>query len=262
MSQYGAMLDSMPENESPFLPKDHEPIPTAHCDYQSRRASRRLIITATLVSAFVSAIGTVILHNLIPLSSIVSSISPQRYELLPSLNVPPLGSVLRTYVGGGRPFYDQNLNVSREAWMSLFPPGMGYVSMDSIKSTGDIPQLFQDMSTDGSGRFCVAAFHQLHCLFLIYNDFRHALSGNLTHEEAQSLQEGHSSHCFDYLRESIICAGDSNLEPFRSRFDGGTEGNGVDGFGTVHQCRDFKQLFDWSEKFRYGEGHDAEKFEG
>lgn len=41
---------------------------------------------------------------------------------------------------------------------------MGYVSMDSIKKAGNIPQLFKDMSTDGSGRFCVAAFHQLHCL--------------------------------------------------------------------------------------------------
>lgn len=41
---------------------------------------------------------------------------------------------------------------------------MGYVTMDHIKAAGDIPQIVQDMSTDGSGRFCVAAFHQLHCL--------------------------------------------------------------------------------------------------
>ncbi|KIM96901.1 hypothetical protein OIDMADRAFT_32797 [Oidiodendron maius Zn] len=256
------MLDTDPENEVPFLPKDHETTRKAHRDYQSGQATRRLIVTVALVSALVSAAGTVIMHNLLPIFSIASSRSPPRPELLPSLNLPPLGNLIRTYVGDQRAYYDKDLNVSREAWMSLFPPGMGYVSMDSIKDAGEIPQLFQDMSTDGSGRFCIAAFHQLHCLFLIYADFRRALSGKLTHQDAHVLQNGHSSHCFDYLRESIICAADSALEPFRSPFDGGTQGNGVDGFGTVHQCRDFKQLFEWGEKFRYSDGHDAEKFEG
>lgn len=41
---------------------------------------------------------------------------------------------------------------------------MGYITMDKVKEQGEIPQVIQDMSTDGSGRFCVAAFHQLHCL--------------------------------------------------------------------------------------------------
>lgn len=138
---------------------------------------------------------------------------------------------------------------------------MGYVSMDNIKDAGEIPQIFRDMSTDGSGRFCVAAFHQLHCLFLIYSDFRRALNGELK-ADAHSLHGSHSLHCYDYLRESIICAADSALEPFRSPFDGGTQGNGVDGFGSVHQCRNFGELYEWSEKFRYTDKHDAEKFEG
>ncbi|KAL7907515.1 hypothetical protein GGI35DRAFT_470713 [Trichoderma velutinum] len=240
------MLDSVPENEVPFLTKDDETGLTTQHDDQSRRTTRRLIIIVALVSAVVSALGTVITHNLLPLSS---SRGASRQGLLPSLNVPPLGSLLRTYVGGGA-YYDRDTNASREAWMSLFPPA------------GDIPQIVQDMSTDGSGRFCVAAFYQLHCLFLIYADFRRAVTGKLSHDEAQKLHDAHSLHCFDYLRESIICAADSALGPFRSPFDGGTKGNGVDGFGTVHQCRDFKQLYEWSEKFRCGNGHDAEKFEG
>ncbi|KAI1416919.1 hypothetical protein F5Y13DRAFT_204284 [Hypoxylon sp. FL1857] len=234
---------------------------TAHRDDKGSRATRFLLLAVALVSALVSAVGTVIMHNLLSRSPIASSISPPRQELLPSLNLPPLGNGLRTYIGEPA-YYAKDMNASREAWMSLFPPGMGYVSMDSIKNAGDVPRIFQDMSTDGSGRFCVAAFHQLHCLFLIYADFRRALSGELTHADTHSLRDSHSLHCFDYLRESIICAADSALEPFRSPFDGGTQGNGVDGFGSVNQCRDFKQLFEWSEKFRYTDGHDAEKFEG
>ncbi|KAI2472783.1 hypothetical protein F4781DRAFT_419938 [Annulohypoxylon bovei var. microspora] len=255
------MLESVPENEVPFLLKENEAIRTAHRDNRSSRTTRSLIVVVALVSALVSAIGTVIMHNILPTLHIASSVSPPRQELLPSLNLPPLGSVLRTYIGEPA-YYAKDMNASREAWMSLFPPGMGYVSMDNLKDAGDIPRIFQDMSTDGSGRFCVAAFHQLHCLFLIYTDFRRALSGELTYADAYSLHGSHSLHCFDYLRESLICAADSALEPFRSPFDGGTQGNGVDGFGSVHQCRDFKQLFEWSEKFRYTDGHDAEKFEG
>ncbi|KAI0098116.1 hypothetical protein F4776DRAFT_532112 [Hypoxylon sp. NC0597] len=255
------MLERVPENEVPFLPKENEALHTARRDNQNGRISRFLLVAVALVSALVSAVGTIIMHNILPASPSAFRTSSPRLELLPLLNLPPLGSVLRTYIGEPA-YYAKDLNTSREAWMSLFPPGMGYVSMENIKDAGDIPRIFQDMSTDGSGRFCVAAFHQLHCLFLIYTDFRRALGGELAHVDAHSLHDTHSLHCFDYLRESIICAADSALEPFRSPFDGGTQGNGVDGFGSVHQCRDFKQLFDWSEKFRYNDGHNAEKFEG
>lgn len=115
------MLDTDPENEVPFLSKNHETTLIAHRDYQSGRATRRLIVTVALVSALISAAGTVIMHSLLPIFSIASSRSSQRQGLLPSLNLPPLGNLLRTYVGDQRAYYDKDLNVSREAWMSLFP---------------------------------------------------------------------------------------------------------------------------------------------
>ncbi|KAI0893768.1 hypothetical protein F4806DRAFT_134966 [Annulohypoxylon nitens] len=253
------MLESISENEVPFLSKEDEATRTVRHGNKSRRGTRFLMVIVAIVSAFVSAIATVIMHNLLPIPHITSSTSKPQ-ELLPSLNIPPLGNVLRTYIGEPA-YYANDMNVTHKAWMSLFPPGMGYVSMDNIKDAGEIPQIFRDMSTDGSGRFCVAAFHQLHCLFLIYSDFRRALNGELK-ADAHSLHGSHSLHCYDYLRESIICAADSALEPFRSPFDGGTQGNGVDGFGSVHQCRNFGELYEWSEKFRYTDKHDAEKFEG
>ncbi|KAI1370370.1 hypothetical protein F4677DRAFT_451445 [Hypoxylon crocopeplum] len=234
------MLESIPENEMPFLPKEDETKQTTRYDKQNGQTTRILLVAVALVSALVSALGIIILHNLLPTSPISSSINPQRQELLPSLNLPPLGDVLRAFKGDST-YYAQDMNTSREAWMSLFPPGMGYVSMDNIKDAGDIPQIFQDMSTDGSGRFCIAAFHQLHCLFLIYADFRRAMNRELSHTDAQSLRSSHSLHCFDYLRESIMCSADSALEPFLAD----TQGNGVDGFGSVHQCRDFKSLSEW-----------------
>jgi len=57
---------------------------------------------------------------------------------------------------------------------------------------------------------------------------------NLTHEIAH-----HSAHCFDYLRQSIICAGDTNLE-------GKTEAG--PGWGSPHQCADYEALLAWANE--------------
>ena len=57
---------------------------------------------------------------------------------------------------------------------------------------------------------------------------------NMTKEVAH-----HSVHCFDYIRSSIMCAGDTTLE-------GKTEAGA--GFGTEHQCVDYDALLKWANK--------------
>ncbi|THC89503.1 hypothetical protein EYZ11_011053 [Aspergillus tanneri] len=159
-------------------------------------------------------------------------------------------------------------------WMQLFPRGMGYIQIDKVKELGVIPDFIQNVNTDGSGRFCVAVFHQLHCLvsschilahvvfspnllqYLIFEEYSKALQGQIRQPS------GHTLHCYDYLRQSIMCAADSNLEPFRSRFDGMKPGDGVDGIGSIHQCRRFEDVFAWAESFRYSDDGDAERFGG
>ena len=62
----------------------------------------------------------------------------------------------------------------------------------------------------------------------------------------------HWGHCFDYLRQSLMCAADATLETVET--NGNTNGEtllaGVDGWGVTHMCRDYKKLFDWSEEHR------------
>lgn len=71
----------------------------------------------------------------------------------------------------------------------------------------------------------------------------------------------HTEHCIDYLRTSLLCASDTSLEPFKSPFEG-MRGNGVDGFGSTHQCRNFDDLYNWTESMRYNDDVDADIFEG
>jgi hypothetical protein len=63
---------------------------------------------------------------------------------------------------------------------------------------------------------------------------------NLTQEVAH-----HSAHCFDYIRQALMCAGDTTLE-------GKTEAG--PGWGSVHECVDYDALLGWANE------HSAEKW--
>ena len=58
----------------------------------------------------------------------------------------------------------------------------------------------------------------------------------------------HSEHCFDYLRQSLMCAADTTLEEMEV-VDGEVLDR-TDGWGAVHKCRSFEAVFEWAEKHR------------
>lgn len=183
------MSNSVLDINEPFLDRDHEEKPetrlTARQKYRTISVRDLILISSTaLISIFISILVTVALSNSLPDSL---RRNPTKQSYLPALDLPPLGNSLRIYEGEPS-LYGKNFNTTREAWMALFPSissiflvlvvrsdcilgGMGYVSMNDIKAMGDVPDIIQQMSTDGSGRFCVAAFHQLHCLVIIFRQF-------------------------------------------------------------------------------------------
>jgi hypothetical protein len=62
---------------------------------------------------------------------------------------------------------------------------------------------------------------------------------------------GHVRHCFDYLRQSLMCHADPTMEAFLED-DGVTpRTKGSSGWGVRHTCNDFGGLVDWIEE------HDA-----
>lgn len=52
------------------------------------------------------------------------------------------------------------------------------------------------------------------------------------------MRSAHIRHCIDYLRQSLMCHADTNLEPI-------IRDMGVSGFGTEKQCRNFSRLAEW-----------------
>ena len=53
-------------------------------------------------------------------------------------------------------------------------------------------------------------------------------------------------HCFDYLRQALMCAADMTLEPLRPH-QAGTK-PGVNGWGMEHTCRHWDEVRMWTEK--------------
>lgn len=54
---------------------------------------------------------------------------------------------------------------------------------------------------------------------------------------------GHTRHCFNLLRQAVLCAADTTLDPLDKVDDGGNVG--ADGVGVVHQCRDWEKVYQY-----------------
>ncbi|KAF4630648.1 hypothetical protein G7Y89_g7488 [Cudoniella acicularis] len=131
-----------------------------------------------------------------------------------------------------RTFGEAPSNQTDEAWQNIFPPKNG----------------FFDNATTDNRRGAFAFYHQLHCLHALQIGYYEAVSaaneGRRLSEDF--LEDGsnmgsakHVRHCVDYLRQSLMCHADTNVEP---EIPGGKE---VVGFGTVHYCRDYGAVLQW-----------------
>ena len=56
------------------------------------------------------------------------------------------------------------------------------------------------------------------------------------------IRPSHIRHCIDLLRQSLMCHADTTVEVVDEKI------NGVHGFRTEHQCRNWNQLVKWASK--------------
>ncbi|CRG92118.1 hypothetical protein PISL3812_09173 [Talaromyces islandicus] len=148
----------------------------------------------------------------------------QQQQPLGEANITPSGiSSIFTY---NRTFAEVPSDESNAAWETLFPTRGGFFKH---------PQLAPDRSG-------LAVFHQLHCLDNIRKGYWAAVHGKEDHH----VSPAHVRHCIDYLRQSLICHADTNVEPVIEDL------HGVRGFGVEHKCRDFSRVKDWIAEWEDG----------
>ncbi|KAH6855885.1 hypothetical protein B0I37DRAFT_411849 [Chaetomium sp. MPI-CAGE-AT-0009] len=128
-------------------------------------------------------------------------------------------------------------------WLSIVPRGLGYVQINNTRSYNNLPtplELYPDST------FTTSVTHQLHCLHSIVG-----IVAAYTSNELDKLPDAgawHISHCFDYLRQSIMCCGDVALEGQQTTFPPGFAGS--DGWDAKHVCRDYNQVLAHLEENR------------
>ncbi|OHE97130.1 hypothetical protein CORC01_07571 [Colletotrichum orchidophilum] len=130
-----------------------------------------------------------------------------------------------------------------KAWDHIMPLGRGLVM---VNSTGlpDMPGLDQSFPRGASGWTSIS--HQLHCVYATKHAF-YDLYYNRTGDKTQPLfgvgwQLEHLNHCWDYMRQTIMCNPDLTLE-----WRGKKEGTG---WGYQRQCKAWGPIYDWLEKHR------------
>ncbi|KAK7676297.1 hypothetical protein QCA50_020751 [Cerrena zonata] len=111
-------------------------------------------------------------------------------------------------------------------WDAIVPPGRGFIRYDE----------------GGEEKYYAATlYHQIHCLNNLEAVFRAYRNGSALHVDA------HLMHCFGYLRQLVLCAADTTLEPSETVVNRhGQVRHIVFGTGAMHQCRDWRQVWDYA----------------
>ncbi|KAK5653729.1 hypothetical protein OQA88_7885 [Cercophora sp. LCS_1] len=68
--------------------------------------------------------------------------------------------------------------------------------------------------------------------------------------------DGHEYHCLDYVRQAILCAGDTTLDYADDRVvdsDGKVTRYGFTGANSTHQCRDWDIIKKFTEEHKAGD---------
>ncbi|MCJ1357639.1 MAG: hypothetical protein MMC33_007635 [Icmadophila ericetorum] len=127
----------------------------------------------------------------------------------------------------------------KKAWNDLMPTGRGFVHIKNDTALPDVPRFNQSITEQHA---MVSVFHQLHCLYMTREAYYNALAGNL--DEVNHI---HLAHCWDYLRQALMCYSDTTLEWLPAPPDD----IGSTGWGYQHTCRNFDAVYSWAVENRF-----------
>ncbi|KAH6683487.1 hypothetical protein F5X68DRAFT_171668 [Plectosphaerella plurivora] len=143
---------------------------------------------------------------------------------------------------------EADLKRVEKLWTELMPVGQGFVS--PRHRLDELPEISTD--PEGKPAYPVAVFHELHCLYMIMASHNKLRMGGKLGDDT------HLRHCFDYLRQALMCHGDTTIEGI---FDVSGLGGGLEDLDqgktryATHVCKDYSAVVRWSTDHRTNEYH-------
>ncbi|GAP88842.1 hypothetical protein SAMD00023353_1700980 [Rosellinia necatrix] len=132
---------------------------------------------------------------------------------------------------------------TKQRWLDILPKGLGYLEVKDPEKYNSLPT--QLTGFDGQFVVTTSMTHQLHCLHAIAEAY-----SALTSDTSRVPEETpwHLTHCFDYIRQGIMCCGDVALEGEQTTFPEGFDGS--DGWDAKHVCKDYDQILAYLNESR------------
>ncbi|KAK3305116.1 uncharacterized protein B0T15DRAFT_484837 [Chaetomium strumarium] len=225
-----------------------------------RRILNLLLAGLALLLAILAAVGWILYWRASSRLHLVGEIN----GLVPEFPVRPV-VFQEDPLSTSDPKTAESINATYEDWLSFMPVGNGFIAVEPDPQHILPPPMIDEQSK--TEMYSIAVFHQLHCLHGImrkYNELAdqlelakrgqllnlHDLHDRDTHE-MQHHARRHTDHCFRYLRQSIVCCGDTALEGQNPK----APIPDTDGTGAVHLCKDFEALKKWAEERRVVDNH-------
>lgn len=112
------------------------------------------------------------------------------------------------------------------AWNELIPVGMGFQHVKNPEKYHDLPTPI--VWDQNKTVFTTSMTHQLHCLYAVVEVYS-GLKSNVALPEDH---HWHMIHCFDYMRQAIMCSADMSLEGLETTFP--DHNGGSDGWDSKH----------------------------
>ncbi|KAK2011705.1 hypothetical protein LZ32DRAFT_629315 [Colletotrichum eremochloae] len=132
---------------------------------------------------------------------------------------------------------------SDTAWDALMPSGRGYVLVEHPEDYNLKPGIPTDVGPD---RYSVTGAIRASYYANANGKDPHIFGeDSLSEGQKQHARQNHINHCFDYLRQGIMCAADMTLESAMDPPPGDVRRT-VDGWGIVHQCRSWDDVLQWT----------------
>ncbi|CAG8960095.1 hypothetical protein HYFRA_00010573 [Hymenoscyphus fraxineus] len=129
----------------------------------------------------------------------------------------------------------------RKNWDKLMPLGSGTVNIPEHLNYPKIGKPINDDPTHTGPIYEAAWTHALHCLYYTLDSYHQLTVSNGTKFGFDGKRNDyHAGHCFEYLRNQIMCMSDMTLE-------GSASALGATGDGQAHMCRDQEEAIRWIE---------------
>ncbi|KAH8587731.1 hypothetical protein B0O99DRAFT_747325 [Bisporella sp. PMI_857] len=139
--------------------------------------------------------------------------------------------------------YMGNSAAADEAWFNLYPRTVVRIPKSSADQL--VNKTLPIAGDEDHFPVLISVFHELHCL----DSIRHLYYGHTDNMDKNPiinnavLAPHHIDHCFDSLRQTIMCGADITPVPYEWVE---SMGKALGSLGVPHTCRDYDALTEWA----------------